>query len=371
MYAWHYLSKIKSLLDEQKERLMSGMLANGIDKKSAEVIWELFPPFARYGFNKSHAACYAMIAYRTAYLKAHYPVEFTAGLLNAESNDIDRIAILVQEARQSGIAILPPDINKSFVAFTPEGDPPSGGIRFGLLAIKNVGEQITRAIIDERLARGPFKNFEDFLSRVHHKDLNKKSLESMLKSGVFDSLSIERNQGLQNLDDILKFVNSIRKNSTTTNSGNSLFGDSMPTGGTLKLKPAPPLKNGEKLVWEKELLGFYLSDHPLNPYIDRLKKANAQPLDKLREIKDEKTLFIAGGIVTKIQKIFTKSGQPMIFATLEDFSSKPFEVVVFFILFEKSLSVWVENNVVLVKGRMSWRNGEPKMICEAAKRLEA
>lgn len=172
--------KIKSLLDEQEEKLMSGLVKNGIDKRTAKAIWGLFPPFARYGFNKSHAVCYALIGYRTAYLKAHYPEEFMAALLNAEVSDIDRIAFLVAEAKQRGIEILQPDINKSFVNFTPEGDK----IRFGLLAIKNVGEAITRGIIEERLRRGPFASFVDFLSRVQHKDLNKKSLESLISRGV-------------------------------------------------------------------------------------------------------------------------------------------------------------------------------------------
>ncbi|MEK7076611.1 MAG: DNA polymerase III subunit alpha, partial [Patescibacteria group bacterium] len=260
--------KIKSLLDEQQEKIIKGMLANGIDKKTAGIIWELFPPFARYGFNKSHAACYALIAYRTAYLKAHYPIEFMAGLLNAESNDIDRVTFLIQEARQTGINILPPDANQSFVTFVPEGTK----IRSGLLAIKNVGEQITRNIIDERLARGPFRSFDDFLSRVHHKDLNKKSLESLIKSGVFDSLGIERNQALENLEDIVKFTTVIRKNGENGNSATSLFGAAMPTA-TLKMKPARPASDSEKLAWEKELLGFYLSDHPLNPFVNKIKEA--------------------------------------------------------------------------------------------------
>ncbi|RJQ29587.1 DNA polymerase III subunit alpha [Candidatus Parcubacteria bacterium] len=361
--------KIKSLLHEQQERLMSGMIKNGIDKKTAEVIWELFPPFARYGFNKSHAVCYALIAYRTAYLKAHYPVEFMAGLLNAEAQDIERIAILIQEARQGGIEILPPDANKSFVRFVPESNPPTGGIRFGLLAVKNVGEQITRNIIEERLARGPFKSFNEFLERVQHKDLNKKSLESLIKSGVFDSLGLERNQALQSLEEIIRFAAAARKNGGASQE-NSLFGDLAPSLA-FKLKTVEPATDAQKLAWEKELLGFYLSNHPLNPFLPRIKQAKAQSIDEVRRITNERTITRTAGVVSKIQKIFTKNGQPMIFATLEDFSPKPIEIIIFNNTLEKTASVWEENNVVIVQGRISWRNGEPKLICEAAKKLEA
>ena len=190
--------KIKTLLDEQAVKLTAGMIKNGIPERTAKQIWELFPPFARYGFNKSHAACYALIGYQTAYLKANYPEEFMAALLNAELNDVERISVLIQEARQSGVDILPPDINKSFVTFTPEGPQ----IRFGLSAIKNVGTEITKAIIEERTRNGPFASVEDVLTRIQHKDMNKKSMESLAKAGAFDSLNIERNQVLENIDDM-------------------------------------------------------------------------------------------------------------------------------------------------------------------------
>ena len=223
--------KIKSLLDEQEAKLVRGMVRNGIPERTAKQIWEMFPSFARYGFNKSHAACYALIGYQTAYLKSHYPEEFMAALLNSELDDIERISFLIQEAKQSGIDILPPDVNKSFVTFTPEGEK----IRFGLLAIKNVGSEITRAIIEERARGGPFRNFEEFLTRTQHKDLNKKSLESLTKSGAFDSLGIERNQALANMDDILKFTNAMKKGGGGR--ARPLFGDALPAM-TLKLKPA-------------------------------------------------------------------------------------------------------------------------------------
>ncbi|HEX4104320.1 MAG TPA: DNA polymerase III subunit alpha [Candidatus Paceibacterota bacterium] len=356
--------KIKSLLDEQGVKLVRGMIANGIPEKTARAIWELFPPFARYGFNKSHAACYALIGYQTAYLKANYPEEFTAALLNAEVSDIERISFLIQEAKQSGITILPPDINKSFMSFTPEEEK----IRFGLEAVKNVGTEIARAIIEERTRRGPFKNFEEVLTRIQHKDLNKKSLESLTKAGAFDSLGIERNQALQNMDDILKFANAARRGGNGASSGGSLFGDTMPVA-TLKLKPVAPATNAEKLTWEKELIGFYLSEHPLAAHGDRLKAAGVRPIAELALIKSDKIVVRTAGVVSKVKKIYTKSGQPMIFATIEDAAQTPLEIVVFNSVLEKTAASWVENATVVVQGRISPRDGETKMICDDVKRL--
>jgi len=356
--------KIKSLLDEQEEKMMKGMIANGIDKKTAKAIWDLYPPFARYGFNKSHAACYALIGYRTAYLKAHYPEEFMASLLNAELHDIDRIAFLVNEAKQANIEILPPDVNKSMVNFTPEG----AKIRFGLLAIKNVGEQITLAIIEERVMRGPYRDLVDFVTRVDHKDLNKKSLESLAKSGALDSLGIERNQVLANMDEILKFNQGIRK--AVPQNHNSLFGEMPKPNIALRLKEAPPATPQERLIWEKELIGFYLSDHPLNSFVEKIKALRAKNIEEALKIQDETKPFITAGLISKIRKILTKNNQEMIFATVEDLSAKTMEVVVFNSALKKTYDVWKENSPVLIQGHMSLRNGEVKMICEKAQTLK-
>jgi DNA polymerase-3 subunit alpha len=356
--------KIKSLLDEQKAKLTSGMVKNGIPAKIANEIWELFPAFARYGFNKSHAACYAMIGYQTAYLKANYPEEFTAGVLNSEMNDIERISFLIQEAKQSGVEILPPDVNRSFINFTPEGPK----IRFGLLAIKNVGSEVTRAIIEERARGGPYENFESFLSRIQHKDLNKKSIESLAKSGAFDSLNVERKQILENMDEILRFVNALKRGGA--NQANSLFGTSAPTI-TLKLKPATPATSGEKLIWEKELIGFFISAHPMTNHATTIEHYKCKPISEILTITDEKKIYRTAGLVSKVKKIFTKSGQPMIFATIEDNASgQSIEVVVFNSVLEKTSAAWVENACVIVDGRVSHRDGETKMLCENAKKLE-
>ena len=352
--------KIKKLLDSQKEKLIEGMKKNGIAQKTAEEIWELFPPFAKYGFNRSHAACYAMIGYQTAYLKAHYPIEFVTSLFNAEKGDVERIAFLIEEAKKLNIKVLAPDINKSFVDFVPE----ENNIRFGLLAIKNVGAAIVEAIINEKMKAGPFKDFADFLNRVLHKDLNKKSLESMIKAGVFDNFNVERGMLLANIENILAFSQSLKK--SRFSSQDNLFGSDF-VNGHLKLNPSPPASNKEKLLWEKELVGLYISDHPLNQHLETLKSKNVAAIEKVKNEKNE-GLYRIAGVITKIQKVLTKNGQPMIFAKLEDLNDS-MEVIVFHDCLAKNPNLWQENNVIIAAGRLSLRNGESKLICQDAVEL--
>ncbi|MEK7513192.1 MAG: OB-fold nucleic acid binding domain-containing protein, partial [Patescibacteria group bacterium] len=359
--------KIKSLLDEQEERLVKGMIRNGIDPKTAKNIWELFPPFARYGFNRSHAACYALIAYQTAYLKAHYPVEFTASLLNIGGTDIDRINFLVGEAKRLGIKVLPPDLNASARDFATDG----GNIRFGLLAVKNLGATIVEVVITERMRGGPYTDLGNFLSRIHHRDLNKKSLEAMIKCGIFDSLEIERGQALANIDDLLKFNQAAKK--ITVMNQESLFGPVSLTA-TLRLKPGAPAAKRDLLLWEKDLLGLYLTDHPLNEY--RASLAGAKPIKEIVAMpsppaggadRSGPRLRLAG-IISGIQKIMTKTGQPMLFVTLEDLEDN-LEVLVFSDTLAKHPLIWQPNKAIMVSGRLSWRDNEPKLICDGVKEL--
>lgn len=357
--------KIKALLDEQKEKLIKGMVAGGIELKIAKAIWEMFPPFARYGFNKSHAACYALIGYQTAYLRAHYSIELMTALMNADAGDTDRISFLINEAKQNSIEVLPPDVNQSFVSFTPDGEDK---IRFGLLAIKNVGAHVTEVIIAERVKGGPFKDFTEFVTRVQDKDLNKKSLESLAKCGAFDSLEIERNQILENIEDIIKYTSALKKG-TGNGTMSSLFGATTPVTIKLTLKPAVPAETPVKLKWEKELLGFYLSDHPLHAHDEKIKKAQAQPITDVRLIKSETQTVRIAGVIADVKKIFTKKGDPMVFARIEDFSPLPIEVVVFNSTYEKTAAIWEMNNVVVIQGKISNRNGETKLICDQAIKL--
>jgi len=350
--------KIKLLLDQQKDKLVNGMIGNGISEPIANAIWELFPPFARYGFNKSHAVCYATIGYQTAYLKAHYPIEFMTSLLNADTGDIDRISFLISECKKMGINVLPPDINSSWLHFTPN----EGNIHFGLLAVKNVGRNIIEAITANRQKQGPFTDLTSLLSRVNHKDLNKKSLDSLIKCGALDSLGLERNQAVENIDEILKFNNMIKKHHASNQIG--LFGNAF--SGSLQLQPAPEADMQTKLNWEKELLGLYISDHPLNYYKEQMKVT--KPIKEALTIKSESLNFHVGGLVKRVNKITTKTGKPMAFATIEDFEEN-IEIVVFPKTYEQNSAAWQEGNVILVIGHMSWRNNEPKFICNSAQSL--
>lgn len=357
--------KIRKLLMEQKDKLIQGCIKNGIPKGIAEEFWGLIEPFDRYGFNRSHAACYAMIAYETAYLKAHYPVEFMSALLNAESREIERIAFLMNECKRMGIDVLPPDIQKSAATFMPDTTREVPAIRFGLAAIKNVGTNIVEAVIEERGRGGPYTDLASLLSRVKHKDLNKKSLESLIKCGALDSLGVERNKALQNIDELLKFATNARREWQTAQTG--LFGAKL-GGGTLKLADAPPATAQEKLTWEKELLGLYVTDHPLNQHKARIELVKAQSIREILKNATERKPARAAGVVGEIKRIVTKTGKPMLFAKIVDFGDT-LEVVVFPDVLANQLNIWRENNTILVAGRLSLKNGEPKLICDDAKEL--
>jgi DNA polymerase-3 subunit alpha len=348
--------KIKSLLTSQKEKFISGCEKNGVKKEIAQKIWEWVLPFARYGFNRSHSCAYALIAYQTAFLKAHFPIEFMATLLTSEVADVERIGFLISECKKMGIEILPPDINESFRGFT--AIPKTKRIRFGLTAIKNIGENVVEEIVKERKERGPFNSIFDFLNRVNSRVLNKKSLESLIKSGCFDKFN-ERNQLLENMERLLEFS---RENKKTVLEGQkSLFGIIKRESVGFKLSQAKPATKLEKLKWEKELLGLYISAHPLEDY----KKALEKKVINISKINSGLTNHRVriGGVISSIKKIITRGGRPMLFMNLEDLSDK-IEVIVFPGVIDKNPIILQENKIVLVSGRVDSRDGIPKLICE-------
>ncbi len=352
--------KIKELLDEQKSKLVEGMKNNKISQQTADKIWEWIQPFARYGFNKSHATAYALIGYWTAYLKSHYPVEFMAAVLNSEKNDLDRISFLIEEMKKSGITVLPPRINQSYKNFQVIKNGKKE-IIFGLGAIKNVGEAIVEAIIEEREKNGSFQSIEDFLRRIKHKDLNKKSMESLIKAGVFSKLE-DRLKLLTNIEELLRFNRDLQ--SKKNNVQNSLFGQTDFSLKPLTLKEAKETSLKERLAWEKELLGLYISGHPL----DELEIAinnhhiNINELDRERE----NTLVEIVALVDSIKKIITRSGKPMIFVKVED-KTGSVEVVVFNSVLNKTLDVWQEGKILRINGRLTRKEEIPKILCEDAK----
>ena len=357
--------KIKELLDQQAEAMVNGMIKNGIDKNTAQKIWEFIIPFARYGFNRAHAACYAMIAYQTAYLKANFPAAFMAALLTSDQNNIDRVTIEINECRKMGLSVLQPDINESFPTFGVINDGQDNKIRFGLNAIKNVGHHIAEIIVEERKQNGNFKSLEDFLSRIKDKDLNRKSLESLIKCGALDKF-LSRGQALGNLDKMLDFNKKIQNEAKSGQS--NLFAD-LPLNTTvfsLKLDNYPDIDTNKTLSWEKELLGLYLSNHPFKQYLHLLKDS----VTKLKDVKrNQNQLIKVAGIITNIQKITTQSGKAMFFVTLED-STDSTELLVFPKTLANSLHVWQDENLVIVSGKVSDKDGQAKILVETASILK-
>ena len=365
--------KIKSLLDAQKEKFISGCEKNGVKKEISQKIWEWVLPFARYGFNRSHSCAYALIAYQTAFLKAHFPVEFMASLLTSEKADVERIGFLIEECKRMGIEVLPPDINESLKNFTVI--PGKNQIRFGLLAIKNVGENIVESIVREREERGSFQSIEDFISRINSQVLNKKSLESLIKAGVFDKLA-ERNQLLMSLETFLEFN---RENHRTKITGQKGLFDGIKLNNKIQLPKAKPATKSEKIFWEKELLGLFVSSNPLEDFRKILEKKAVKISELTVNLTDRKgrqffwrrnlqNQVRIGGIISKIKKIITKNGKPMLFMDLEDLSNK-IEVIVFPGVIERNPSAFQENKIVFISGKVDVKDGVPKLICEEVEEI--
>lgn len=350
--------KIKSLLVEQKEKLINGMIKNKIKKEIAEKIWDRILPFARYAFNKAHATAYAMITYQTAYLRAHFPIEFMAVLMNTEQKNIDRLKILLEEIRRMKIKVLPPDINESGKDFTIID---KNTIRFGLSAIKNVGYNFAEKIIEEKEKGEKYLSIEDFIERIPIEVLNKKSMESLIKTGVFDKFG-ERSKLLYNLPTLLEFARSLQRKKI--NGDGSLFGKK--GGISLKLNNnLTSSKDNDKILWEKEFLGVFISSHPLLNLKEKIK--NTLSINNLSYTFASQQVKIAG-LISKIQKITTRIGQPMLFVTLEDLSGQ-IEILVFPDVFEKNPLIFQENKILEITGSVSHKDERLKIICKEAKEI--
>ncbi len=384
--------KIKALLDEQRDKFINGAINNvGIDQKTAQKVWDFVEPFARYGFNRAHAVCYAMIAYQTAYLKAHYPVEFMASLLTSDLSNLDRVGIEIAECRQMGIEVLQPDINESFVEFgalfykdatwLPEEEKAKktrdAYIRFGLGGIKNVGVQATEHLIEERKRGGKFKDFGDFLVRCSS-TLNKKVLENLAMAGALDSL-MERQAVLDNLDAILGFIARVTKEKNSPQMG--LFGEVATNPETetanlmltlKKVEPAPPR---QRLAWERELLGIYISDHPIGSVLKYLPK-NRVSLAELTQVDDGSSVLVAG-VVMSVRTILTKKNQTMAFVAVEDETGAG-EVIIFPKTWTSYAPLLQEGNPVIVEGKISKKESrvdsevlESKVLADVVRSVSA
>jgi len=343
-------------MEKLKESFIQGARANGISEKKATKIFDLMAFFAEYGFNKSHSAAYAYLAYHTAYLKEHYPVEFMAATLSSDMDNTDKIVKSINECREMGIAILPPDINLSGKEFKVIGN----SVRFGLEAVKGVGSAAIESILESRNTDGPFISVANFLERVDTRKVNKKVIEGLVKAGAFDSLGTTRAGAIELMS---KMVNgSIR---AKVSGQQSIFGDA----------PEEPTESGkewdesELLKHEKEALGFYITGHPLTKYSRQLEMIHTKKTSELEEIPDGEEVQI-GGILRNIKKIYTKSkAEIMAYCTLED-ADGSIEVIIFPQLYRNNLHLLQKDTLRLIKGTMEKTEKGIKIVSTEISRLD-
>jgi DNA polymerase-3 subunit alpha len=344
--------KQRDTMAKMKKDFISGMVKTSkVEVGFAEKFWAQLEAFADYCFNKAHSACYATIAYQTAYLKAHYPDAFMAALMTSDLDNTDRLAIEIAECKHMGLTVLPPDINESYREFGVV--PGKQQIRFGMEAIKNVGGNVVGEILDARHGR-PFSSLEDFLGRVSGKVTNRKTMESLIKAGALDRFN-DRSVLLYNLDLILAYASRLQKQ---TNSGQTdIFGSGTDTTmniPSLDLQlPTAKTDKREQLIWERELLGLYLSRHPLEQY-ETILGEKTVPLNTLTTHHDGQPVSI-GGTITDLRIINTRNGQKMAFVKLEDFHGE-MEAILFPNTYQQTMGLWERDRVVLIKGKVSGRD---------------
>src|SRR3989339_480195 len=364
--------KIPKEMAAQREKFTNGIIKNGQTPEFAEKLWKIFEPFQAYGFNKAHAASYGRVAYQTAYMKANYPVEYMTAILTAESGDTEKISEIINECKNMKIPVLPPNINESYGGFTvirDEEKNTSEKIRFGLYTIKNLGTDIADAIIAERknppTGGGKFKSISDFLDRIKHKNLNKKSMEALIKSGSMDEFG-ERGSLLHNLESMLEYNH---QSSKQNENQVSLFGgmaqEELPS---FKLKDSPPATLAEKLLWEKELLGLYISGHPLDRLREKLESRDVN-IKRIKEKIDNGVQVTVAGIIETSRVIITKGGNNrMAFLKISDLTGT-IEAVVFPSIFREAMDILAPEKCIAFSGKVSLRNGEKSIIIEAVKEV--
>ncbi len=387
--------KIPEEMAKQKEKFIEGCIKHSkwSDKKAKEV-WKWIEPFAAYGFNKAHSVSYGRVAYITAYLKAHFPEIYLSAVLTSEQGEIEKVAETIAECKRMNIPVLPPDVNESFSQFTvvkSEGHTqvsenevlsensqtpfvptvhvvPSASyrIRFGLVTIKNFGQGISTAIINERKNNGKFKSLNDFLDRVKDKNLNKKSLEALIKSGAMDCFNIDRGVMIGNIDLILDYNKESAKQHSDQTSLFGMFANASDVPA-LRLTDSPVANMHDKLAWEKELLGLYVSGHPLEQYRETINKRNIDIKRALDTGKDGSTVILAV-MINEVRMIQTKKNETMAFITIADFSGES-EAVVFPRVYNEFKALIAPDICLAIKATINSRNGEKGFIIERLKKL--
>jgi DNA polymerase-3 subunit alpha len=359
--------KIPEVMAAEKDKLVEGLLKNGMTKQKADELWALIEPFAAYGFNKAHAASYGRVAYQTAYMKANFPVPYMTAILTAESGDVEKISEIIHECERLGIHVLPPDVNECFGGFTvikATDASQKDAIRFGFYTIKNLGTDIADAIIEERKARGKFGSLEEFLERVTHKNLNKKSLEALIKSGAMDSFG-DRGVLVANIENLTEFNKSFSK---VDKDQGSLFGGALAPKSVLHLDETAPASPKIKLAWEKELLGLYVSGHPLDDIREKIEKSGTN-ISKIKSIGRQDQPITLAAVVQTVKIIITKKNQQMAFIQLEDLSGT-IESVVFPTIYKKHMNSLVVDKILAIKGKVSIREGERTIVIDDLKEIQ-
>ncbi len=379
-YSWGEVDKFRKAVGKkipeemaaQKEKFIKGCVEySKWPEKKAKELWSWIEPFAAYGFNKAHSVSYGRVAYQTAYLKANYPVEYMASILTHELGEVEKVAESVAECKRMGIDVLPPSVNESYEIFTAiKGENGAKDrIRFGLGSIKNFGEGIAHAIIEERKKGGKFKSLSDFLSRIKDKNLNKKSLESLIKAGGMDEFA-DRTAMYGNLDRLLEYN---KEKIKSGDSQDSLFGghEAFAAHDEIRLETVAPLSAQEKLAWEKELLGLYISGHPLDKYkaildkrplhIASVKAKAMKEFEATQKVKEE--MVVLGSIIEEVRVIMTKKNEPMAFIRVADLTGS-MEAVAFPRTYARFKSLIVPDKCVALKAKVSERNGEISLMAE-------
>lgn len=355
--------KIPAEMQAQKEKLMAGFLEHGLSAKKSQELWSLIEPFAAYGFNKAHAASYGRVAYQTAYMKANYPVAYMTAILSNESGDVEKISEIVSECKRMGIAVLPPDVNNSEGGFSIiVNEKGEEEIRFGLYTIKNLGVDIADALIEERKKKGNYTSLENFIRRVTHKNLNKKSLEALTMCGALDEFG-ERNEILANLESILEFHKHVVKDNILQN---SLFETSETS--TFVMKKTTPASQRQKLTWEKELLGLFVSGFPLDPWKEKILTRNLNIEKVQSELPDGKEVSLAV-IIQNIKITVTKKGDKMALLSLRDYNGF-IEVAVFPETYKRYREKITLDTPLVVRGKISTRNNEKTIVVDEITHLE-
>ncbi len=353
--------KIPEIMDREKKGFVEGAQKKGIPLTVAERIWNLIDYFSGYGFNKSHSTAYALISYQTAYLKAHYLIEFMTALLTSEMGNTDKVVRYIEECRKMGIEVRPPSVNESYSEFTCVNDH----IRFGLAAVKNVGSTAIESILASRKKDGPVKAFAEFTQRVDLRVCNRKVLESLIKCGAFDECGLFRSQLMAVVDHALEMGSNVQKDRSRGQlsffAGGQTAEDSFP-GGDLEMPNIPEWPESQKLANERELLGFYVSSHPLSTYAKVLKNYATAFTDTLSEFRDQSEVTL-GGIIDQLKEIVTKKGDKMAFVTLQDLRGSC-EVVVFPELYKSAAALVKKDATIFVRGKINSRDDIPKVIAE-------